>query len=263
MKRRARGVALSRGERTSTHARRRVSASPWPAIAPRRATLGSSCASCRAKCRREPRGRAEPPSAGQRAARDDFQLRLRHVTHGPVVSNSRVLAHTIDTPRAMSSATKPRRSLNGGTSPSDGRGRSPPREREMVQRNHRRGARTPSYAFGSAPSVGTVVFAIFPPKPMRGSAPPLTPFPSTSPLTRRPHRRRPFVRIRRRSHRGRRQRPGRRRPQGGAALPSHLARRGARGRASVLRRRGQGLRPEGQPDRRGHQGAGARRRRHR
>ena len=105
-----------------------------------------------------------------------------------VESNWRVLAHTRPVqPRAMSSATKPRRSLNGGTSPSRGRGRSPPREREMAQRNHRRGERTPSSsAFGSAPSqLGGVVFAIFPPKPMRGSAPPLAPFPSTSPLTRR------------------------------------------------------------------------------
>ena len=129
----------------------------------------------------------------------------------------------------MSSATKPRRPLNGGTSPSRGRGRSPPQEREMVQRNHRRGARTPSSAFRS-PRRWQYRLRDFPSKTgLRGSAPPLAPFPSTSPLTRRPHRRRPFVRVRRRSHRGRRQRPGRRRPQGGAALPSPLARRGREG----------------------------------
>ena len=210
MRRRAPGVARSRGERTSTHARRRVFASPWPAIAPRRATLGSACSSCRAKCQRAKgsRGRVRW-LAGERAARHQ------------VISNSCQENGGCWRTHDVHAQPCPRRPSRGAPSTA---GRLRLAGAVVRPRGNARWSEEPqarcanaSSAFRSPP-VGSIVFAIFPPKPIAGSAPPLAPFPSTSPLTRRPHRRRPFVRVRRRSHRGRRQRPGRRRPQGGAAF---------------------------------------------
>jgi hypothetical protein len=196
-----RAVRRARGKMRTSRPLPRVSSSSRRAIAPRRATHDSSCVSCRSKCPREPTSTAL--NGGPRApVRIDRAKRM-----SPERIVDRNLHHTTDT-RAMSSATKPRRSINGGKSPSYGRDHSPPPGREMAVKNHRRGTR-------HRPSPPTVLdrvllsTAIFPPKPRAMRAPPMMPHdapcPRAYPLTIAfLPRVRPLVRVRRRSHGGRR-----------------------------------------------------------
>jgi len=196
-----RAVRRSRGKMRTSRPLPRVSSSSRRAIAPRRATHDSSCVPCRSKCPREPTSTAlnGVPRAPVRS------IEAKRVTRANL--SNRNLHHTTDT-RAMSSATKPRRSINGGKSPSYGRDHSPPPGREMAVKNHRRGTRRQPH-----PHVWISVLlstAIFPPKPRAMRAPPMMPhdarvcpraYPLTIaflPLVR------PLVRVRRRSHGGRR-----------------------------------------------------------
>ena len=196
-----RAVRRARGKMRTSRPLPRVSSSSRRAIAPRRATHDSSCVPCRSKCPREPTSTAlnGVPRAPVRS------IEAKRVTRANL--SNRNLHHTTDT-RAMSSATKPRRSINGGKSPSYGRDHSPPPGREMAVKNHRRGTRRQPH-----PHVWISVLlstAIFPPKPRAMRAPPMMPhdarvcpraYPLTIaflPLVR------PLVRVRRRSHGGRR-----------------------------------------------------------
>lgn len=194
-------VRRARGKMRTSRPLPRVSSSSRRAIAPRRATHDSSCVSCRSKCPREPTSTAL--NGGPRAPVRSIEA--KRVTRANL--SNRNLHHTTDT-RAMSSATKPRRSINGGKSPSYGRDHSPPPGREMAVKNHRRGTRRQPH-----PHVWISVLlstAIFPPKPRAMRAPPMMPhdarvcpraYPLTIaflPLVR------PLVRVRRRSHGGRR-----------------------------------------------------------
>lgn len=133
-----RAVRRSRGKMRTSRPLPRVSSSSRRAIAPRRATHDSSCVSCRSKCPREPTSTAL--NGGPRAPVRSIEA--KRVTRANL--SNRNLHHTTDT-RAMSSATKPRRSINGGKSPSYGRDHSPPPGREMAVKNHRRGTRHPPH----------------------------------------------------------------------------------------------------------------------
>lgn len=196
-----RAVRRARGKMRTSRPLPRVSSSSRRAIAPRRATHDSSCVSCRSKCPREPTSTAL--NGGPRAPVRSIEA--KRVTRANL--SNRNLHHTTDT-RAMSSATKPRRSINGGKSPSYGRDHSPPPGREMAVKNHRRGTRRQPH-----PHVWISVLlstAIFPPKPRAMRAPPMMPHdarvcPRAYPLTIAfLPRVRPLVRVRRRSHGGRR-----------------------------------------------------------
>ena len=133
-----RAVRRARGKMRTSRPLPRVSSSSRRAIAPRRATHDSSCVSCRSKCPREPTSTAL--NGGPRAPVRSIEA--KRVTRANL--SNRNLHHTTDT-RAMSSATKPRRSINGGKSPSYGRDHSPPPGREMAVKNHRRGTRHPPH----------------------------------------------------------------------------------------------------------------------